>query len=252
MRTPVAWKIHTYAQLESTQDYVRDIAEDEEFFAEGVVVQCLTQTKGRGRHGNQWQSPVGNLYMSLLLRPECDARIAGQLSFVVAVALSAAMDEVIAPGHDKKLKWPNDILIDGKKTAGILLESSIDKLGRVEYVVAGIGVNVMAAPEGAAALQQVSKGPQVPIHPFRDIVLGHISARYRHWQGGGFADIRGEWLAQGYGLGQPMTARLPDRREEGVFEGLDDDGALLLRHADGGTLKISAGEVFFGARQDFT
>jgi BirA family biotin operon repressor/biotin-[acetyl-CoA-carboxylase] ligase len=158
MRNPVEWKIHTYAQLESTQDYVRSVAEDEEFFAEGVVIQALAQTKGRGRHGNEWQSPMGNLYMSVLLRPECPAQAAGQLSFVVAVALSAAMGEVLADGHVKTLKWPNDILIDGKKVAGILLESNISKLGIVDYVVAGMGVNIMAAPEGAVALAQVSKG----------------------------------------------------------------------------------------------
>lgn len=245
MRNAVEWKIHTYAQLESTQDYVRDIAEDEEFFPEGIVVQCLTQTKGRGRRGNEWQSPVGNLYMSLLLRPGCPAMAAGQLSFVVAAALSAAMDEVMREGPVKTLKWPNDILIDGKKAAGILLESNISPMGIVDYVVAGIGVNIMAAPEGAVKLQDVAKGPQVPIHPFRDIVLAQISAHYRHWQTAGFADIREQWLKQAHGIGQPMTARLPDREEKGVFAGLDEAGALLLDQ-DGRILKINAGEVFFG------
>lgn len=246
MRNPVEWKVHTYAQLESTQDYVRDIAEDEEFFPEGIVVQCLTQSKGRGRRGNEWSSPMGNLYMSLLLRPGCPATAAGQLSFVVAVALSAAMDEVMAPGHTKTLKWPNDILIDGKKAAGILLESNISPMGIVDYVVAGIGVNVMAAPEGAIKLAEVAKGPQVPVHPFRDIALAQISAHYTHWQTAGFADIRAQWLAQAHGLGEAMTARLPDREEKGIFAGLDADGALLLDRGNGDILKISAGEVFFG------
>lgn len=246
MRNPVPWKIHTYAQLESTQDYVRSVAEDEEFFAEGIVIQALTQTKGRGRHGNEWSSPMGNLYMSALLRPECPAQVAGQLSFVVAVALSAAMDEVLADGHVKTLKWPNDILIDGKKTAGILLESSINKLGMVDHVVVGMGVNIMAAPEGAVALQQVSKGPQVPIHPFRDSVLAHLSAHYRHWQTAGFADIREQWLKQAHGLNGPIRVRLADRTDHGTFGGIDPDGALILQQADK-EVKISAGEVFFGA-----
>lgn len=248
MRNAVEWKIHTYAQLESTQDYVRDIAEDEEFFAEGIAVQCLTQTKGRGRRGNEWNSPAGNLYMSVLLRPECPARVAGQLSFVVAVALSAAMDEVLADGHVKTLKWPNDILIDGKKAAGILLESNISKLGMVDYVVVGTGVNILAAPDGAVCLREVARGPQVPVHPFRDIYLAHLSARYRHWQVAGFADIRAEWLAQAHGLGAAMTARLPDRTEEGGFAGLDEDGALLLRQDDR-ILTINAGEVIFGSQE---
>lgn len=245
MRNAVDWKVHTYAQLESTQDYVRDIAEDEEFFPEGIVVQCLTQTKGRGRRGNEWVSPMGNLYMSVLLRPGCPAMAAGQLSFVVALALAAAMDEVMAPGHNKTLKWPNDILIDGKKVAGILLESNISPLGTVDYVVCGIGVNVMAAPDGAVALRDVAKGPQVPVHPFRDMVLAQLSAHYRHWQSAGFADIRERWLAQAHGLGQEMTARLPDREEQGIFAGVDADGALLLERPDG-VLRVNAGEVFFG------
>lgn len=246
MRNAVDWKVHTYAQLESTQDYVRDLAEDEEFFPEGTVVQSLVQTKGRGRRGNEWQSPMGNLYMSVLLRPECKATMAGQLSFVVAVALSAAMDEVMADGHVKTLKWPNDILIDGKKAAGILLESNITPLGIADYVVAGIGVNLMNAPEGAVGLREVAKGPQVPVHPFRDIVLSHLSAYYRHWQTAGFADIRARWLAQAHGLGQPLLARLPDREQKGTFVGLDADGALLLEKEAGmDLLKISAGEILF-------
>ena len=246
MRNAVEWKIHTYAQLESTQDYVRDIAEDEEFFPEGIVVQCLTQTKGRGRRGNEWSSPMGNLYMSLLLRPGCPAQAAGQLSFVIAVALSSAMDEVMAAGHVKTLKWPNDILIDGKKAAGILLESNISKIATVDYVVVGIGVNIMAAPDGAVKLQDVAKGAQVPVHPFRDIVLSHISAHYRHWQTAGFADVRTQWLAQAHGMDQPMVARLPDREEKGVFRGIDDAGTLLLDRGND-VMKISAGDVFFGA-----
>ncbi|HEY8192261.1 MAG TPA: biotin--[acetyl-CoA-carboxylase] ligase, partial [Alphaproteobacteria bacterium] len=145
------WKIHTYAQLGSTQDYVKELGD--EGLPEGTVVQCLTQTKGRGRHGRTWTSPMGGLYMSVLLRPECAAPVAGQLSFVVAVAVSAAMDEVLGKDHKKTLKWPNDILIDGKKCAGILLESGMAG-AMVNWMAVGIGVNIMSAPEDATCLQE--------------------------------------------------------------------------------------------------
>jgi len=236
----IEWKIHTYAQLSSTQDYVKELGD--EGLPEGTLVQCLAQTKGRGRHGNSWTSPMGGLYMSALLRPECSAQEAGQLSFVVAVAVSAAMDEILAKGHIKTLKWPNDILIDGKKCAGILLESGMTGT-KVDWIAAGVGINIMSAPEDAICLQDVSKGKQVPIHPFRDIVLGHLAAHYNHWRDKGFADIRETWLAQAHALGQEITARTGSGETMGVFKGIDDTGALILESTTGDSQSINAAEI---------
>lgn len=239
----IVWNVNTYAQLPSTQDYVRELAE--EGLPEGVVVQALTQTKGRGRQGRVWVSPMGNLYMTLLLRPGCAARDVGQLSFVMAVALSAAMDEVLAEGHKKTLKWPNDILIDGRKCAGILLESNLATDGTVDAVIAGIGVNILSAPEGAACLQEVCRGRQVPVHPFRDLALSHIAAYYDHWRKKGFADIHTRWIEQAHGLGQPVAVVLPDGKAEGVFRELDKNGALVLEMPDGTVRTVNTGDVFF-------
>ncbi|MCB9989185.1 MAG: biotin--[acetyl-CoA-carboxylase] ligase [Rhodospirillales bacterium] len=238
----VDWQVHTYASLSSTQDYVRELAE--EGLPEGTVVQCLTQTKGRGRQGNEWNSPIGNLYMSALLRPGCTANQAGQLAFVVALAVSAAMDDVIESGHKKTLKWPNDILVDGKKAAGILLESDIQG-DRVEGLTVGVGVNIMAPPEGAAGLQALSGGGQVPIHPFRDKLLAHLGREYECWQGEGFAPVREAWLAQAHGLGQAVKVRLAAEEFSGVFKDLDADGTLLVELADGNVRAVRAGDVYF-------
>ncbi len=172
MAHAVNWQIRTLSHVPSTQNSIRELAA--EGAPEGTVVQALMQTSGRGRQGNQWISPMGNLYMSMLLRPGCTAMAAGQISFVAAVALSAAMDDVMAPGHAKTLKWPNDVLIDGKKCAGILLESDLDKDGNVNSLVLGMGVNIMAPPEDRIGLQQVGRG-QVAIHPFRDLALSPSS-----------------------------------------------------------------------------
>lgn len=239
----IEWSVHTYAQLSSTQDYIKELAAQD--FPEGEVIQCLVQNKGRGRHGNEWVSPMGNLYMSVLLRPECGADKAGQISFVAAVALSAAIDEILDKDkHHKTLKWPNDILIDGKKCAGILLESDL-KDGKVESLALGMGINIMAAPEGAVGLNDVTWDMQVPIHPFRDKVLEHLAKTYSEWRDKGFAPIRQRWLAEAHGLEKDMTARLSDKKIDGTFAGVDENGFLQLRTADGQMIDVSAGEVYF-------
>ncbi len=241
----IDWQVHTYASLESTQDYVKELAAED--FPEGTVIQCLMQTKGRGRHGNDWHSPIGNLYMSALLRPDCTANEAGQLSFVVAVALSAAIDDYLEDSHVKTLKWPNDILIDGKKCAGILLESELTADGQVKWLVFGVGVNIMAPPKGAVGLQEVSWEIQVPIHPFRDVFIEKFKIFYKQWRKEGFAPIREVWLSQAHGKGEAIKVRLPDRELTGIFTDLDENGALLLRMNDGKEKTIHAGEVFFGS-----
>jgi BirA family biotin operon repressor/biotin-[acetyl-CoA-carboxylase] ligase len=236
----IDWQVDVHAKLPSTQDYVRDLVEED--IPEGTVVQALSQTSGRGRQGREWVSPVGNLYMSLLLYPECDAAKAGQMSFVTAVAVSAAIDEYIEPGHLKTLKWPNDVLIDGKKCAGILIESVLGKDGVVDALIIGIGVNIVAPPEGSIGVAQVSGGKQVPIHPFRDKVLHELEETYRQWKHQGFAPIRTRWLKQAHGLGDIITARFAKDEAKGIFKGIDDKGALLL-DIEGDTKNIAAAEI---------
>lgn len=236
----VDWRVTVTGQAPSTQDPVRIAAEGGE--PEGFAVQALAQTGGRGRHGNQWVSPMGNLYISLLLRPACKADEAGQIAFIVALALSRAMDEFIDAAHIKTLKWPNDILIDGKKVSGILLESSIEN-GRCEYLIAGVGVNILAAPEGGIGLDAV-KCNAVPIHPFRDRFLAHLSDYMDEWRSRGFSALRDEWLAQAHGLNEPMSIRLPEVTYEGIFRGIDTAGGLLAEI--GGEIKrFTSGDVHF-------
>lgn len=211
---------------------------------EGLVIQALQQTRGRGRHGNEWSSPMGNLYTSLLLRPSCKTGQVGQMAFVVALALSSAMDDVMEDGHKKTLKWPNDILIDGKKVSGILLESKLDSHDRVDYVVVGAGVNIFAAPEGAVGLDTI-KRERLAINHFRDMYLSNLLRYYNDWQNLGFAPIREAWLKQAHGVGAPMKIRLPETAYEGVFLGIDDVGTLMV-DMGGEIKKFTSGEVHFG------
>lgn len=187
---------------------------------------------------------MGNLYLSVLLRPSCGPDGAGQMAFVAALALSKAMASYLDPEkHRKTLKWPNDILIDGLKISGILLETNI-KDGVVDYLVIGSGVNIFASPEGRIGLDQVKTKP-VYVNVFRDEYLAYLGAYYTLWRQKGFAPIREEWLQQAHGLGQALTVRLPEVRYDGIFDGIDDTGALRLK--TGQEVKIfTAGEIHFG------
>lgn len=240
----IQWKIENFAVLTSTQDEVKSRAL-EDAADEGLVVQALTQSAGRGRQGNEWTSPMGNLYMSVLLRPLCTADLAGQISFIVALAVSAAMDEFMAAGHQKTLKWPNDILIDGKKVAGILLESELSPKGLVGHLAIGIGVNVLSAPEGRVALRDVAGENRLAVHPFRDRILHHLDVYYTAWKAEGFAPIRKAWLAQAHAIGQKLTARLPNREEKGIFVDIDEAGGLILEISENKQIVIRAGEIYF-------
>ena len=239
------WKIEVFDKLPTTQDLA--IARAEEGAAEGSVIQSMLQSAGRGRHGNEWQSPLGNLYMSFLLRPMCRPDLAGQISFVIGLALSAAMDPYVPAPYKKTLKWPNDILIDGKKCAGILLESRLSSDGLVESLVIGMGVNIHAAPEGCAGLQAIA-GPEkrLAVHRFRDEVLVRVAECYDGWKSAGFDPARRDWLAQAHGLNHKISARLQEQTIKGIFRDIDPDGALILEDGSGKNIAIRAGEVYFG------
>ena len=235
----IDWRIQTFASLPSTQDVVKQAILNQE--NEGLVVQALKQPAGRGRHGKVWEGPIGNLYMSLLLQPNKPQENYGELAFVIAVALSKALDSFIdLDKHKKTLKWPNDILINGLKNSGILLEVE------EEALIVGIGLNIFSKPDFAICLNDVAKEPLF-INKVRDHILQEISHYYQQWQNDGIAAIRLNWLRQAHGLGNDITARLPKETYKGIFEGLSEDGALILKQENDERVFISAGEVHFAS-----
>lgn len=213
-------------------------------------VFAYRQTAGRGRRGKPWVDPVGNFAATLVMRPGGPVQDAALRSFVAALALRSALAGFV--GLDQiGLKWPNDVLLNGGKVAGILLESS-GRGGRADWLVVGIGVNLRQAPEkgslerGAVSPVSVLEETGVSIDPrvFLDR-LAEQFVRYddimaRH----GFAAIRAEWLKGAVRLGQTITARTGTETFVGVFQGIDDAGALLL-HSANGAVAIPAAEVFF-------
>ena len=204
------------------------------------------QTAGRGRRGNQWSSPAGNLYATLLLVDPAPAEYGPQLCFVTALAVHDAILE-LAPSFRRSLtlKWPNDVLRDGAKLAGILIESE-----RVEGALAvaiGVGVNCGHHPEQTAypATDLAASGAGVSPGDLLEALSRTMMERLEQWQEGrGFAAIRADWLARAAGIGGDMRVRLPGRELVGCGETVDEHGRLLLRLPDGNIQAIAAGDVF--------
>ena len=146
--------------------------------------------------------------------------------------------------HVKTLKWPNDILIDGLKISGILLESNITE-SKPDGLVVGIGLNIFNAPELATCLNDVARDA-VYVNKVRDKVLEELDTAYTQWQEEGFAPIRAKWLENAHGLAAPITARLPNESYKGIFSGLTEDGSLILEQENGEEKIIHAAEVYFG------
>jgi BirA family biotin operon repressor/biotin-[acetyl-CoA-carboxylase] ligase len=209
------------------------------------------QTAGRGRRGRAWVSPPGNLHASVLLSDLVEPRRASEICFVTAVALADAVS-ALAPkaGKDLALKWPNDLLVDGAKLAGILVEAS--HLGGSYRVVVGCGVNVAHHPLDTPypATHLAMSDPALCAPDLFRRLSDSFALRLSEWDlGQGFASIRTAWLARAAGVGQRVTVRLPSGEVQGSFIALEEDGSLLLEADDGARHAISAGEVFFPAAQ---
>ncbi|MFL6861495.1 MAG: biotin--[acetyl-CoA-carboxylase] ligase [Allosphingosinicella sp.] len=203
---------------------------------EGSWLRADLQTGGKGRQGRAWVSPPGNLHASTLVRLRPGDPPAPSLALVGAVALHEAV-KAFAPDSPVQIKWPNDLIAGGAKLAGILLERE------GEAVIAGFGVNLAHHPADTprpatslAALAGAAPEPAAFLDPLADAFARWLA----RWRGEGIAPIRAAWLAAAH----PIGSALSTSEGEGLFEGLDETGALRLRLADGTTRIIHAGDVF--------
>ena len=242
---PALW----FNELDSTNAEARRRAEAGD--SGPLWIAARRQTSGRGRRGRTWESGHGNLAATLLMSTSRPAGEAAQLSFVAAFAVRE-LAAAYVPEAIVALKWPNDVLISGAKAAGILIESG-RRDERDLWLAIGIGVNLVAAPEGLdypAASLAAYLGPQsarapTPVEAL-SILSGSISRWLDIWERNGFEPLRAEWTRHAAGLGGRCVARVGDRSIEGVAEAMDADGALVLRLASGELQRITAGDVFFG------
>lgn len=211
-------------------------------------ILALKQTAGRARRGRSWSDPVGNFSATLVLQPKGPIDQQALRSFIAALALFDAIVSVTGRTAGLALKWPNDVLLNGGKVAGILLESASGAGGHALLI--GIGVNLLNLPDAVekGATRPVSllseTGARVSPEEFLNTIAPAFARYETQFNAYGFAPIRTAWLARAARLGQVITARTGQLETTGTFETIDERGALILNTAQG-RQAISAGEVFF-------
>ena len=238
--------IRVFERTTSTNDVVEKLARDG--VKEGVVVFAESQSKGRGRLGRQWTSPARKgLWFSLLLRPELRPQAATQLTVAAATALARAIRQTT--GLRPEIKWPNDILLRGKKVVGILTELSAE-VDRVRHVTLGVGVDVnQTAGDFSAELRKVATslrveaGQTIARAALATVMLRELDQDYARVCSGLFPEVADEWEENCTTLGQSVAINIGNRTIRGQAESLDDDGALLLRTEHGHIERILGGDV---------
>lgn len=215
----------------------------------GLWITAVRQTGGRARRGRNWVSEPGNLYSSLLLIDPAPWEALASLPMAVTVAVHDAIALVLPAdaAESLRIKWPNDMLISGRKTSGILIEAEQLADGR-RAVVIGCGVNVAHFPEAGlypATCLNDQGSAATPQDLFARLVVS-MDHTLKVWdQGRGLPAIREAWIDRAQGIGDPVTVNLPDRQIHGLFDGIDDEGRLMLAMPDGSRQMIASGDVFF-------
>ena len=244
---PPAYRLVTLETVESTNDEAIRLAEAGA--EDGTLVWAREQTKGRGRYGRDFASPRGNLYLSLVLRPECDVSTAAQLSFVAALGLGDAIGSVAPALLEVTYKWPNDVLLNGRKVSGILLESRTEADGALDWLILGVGANVRSYPDNTAfpatSLHYEGTPPSVSETDLLEAFSRHFLTWTNRWLDDGFAPVRQAWLNHAHGQGEAIEVRLPNETLSGTFADLDPGGALVLELPGGRRRLINAGDVYF-------
>jgi BirA family transcriptional regulator, biotin operon repressor / biotin---[acetyl-CoA-carboxylase] ligase len=236
----VQFAVHALDATDSTQSEAQRLAAAGA--PEGTVVTARHQRAGRGRRGHDWwDAPGQSLLVSVLLRPARPATSAPQLSLLGGLAVAEALATVAAV--PARIRWPNDLLVDGRKICGILAEASSDAAGRIHHVILGIGINLAQPAFPAELADRATSVHLVTGHaPEPDIVLTavleQVARRYDVWQADGFAALRAAWLERSTLPGQPV--RLPDG-SDGVGIDVGEDGILRARGRDGRMVHIVSG-----------
>ncbi len=241
---PDGFHLAAYDDIDSTNDEARRLAAGgpPPF---GLVVIAARQLQGKGRQGRHWVSEPGNLYSSVVLRADADPAVSAQLGFVVALAVRDTLERVSGPFHKVRCKWPNDVLFNGKKIVGILLEYLAGAEAGTGAVIAGCGINIAHHPEDTErpATSLAAEGVVLRIE---DVAAGYLAALsdwHSTWLADGFEPARQAWLNAGHAPGDPLEVRSGDTNVTGTFVDLDPDGALVLDVA-GERRRFAAGDVY--------
>ncbi len=241
------WPVTVFDVIDSTNDEAKRRASQGVFEDQWLIAR--RQTAGRGRRERTWISEPGNLFASALFHEPSGFVTASRLPFVAALAVADTVDDV-AGRAVSRLKWPNDVRIDGRKISGVLIETG--RAGEEMWVVVGIGINVAHAPaladQPATCLEEIKGTAPCDL----DVVFRRLAERFGSWLAearNGFAPLRSAWIARADGLGGPVRVMLEEGPIEGRFIGLDLSGALVLQLPNGDQRLITAGDVNLIGRQ---
>jgi BirA family biotin operon repressor/biotin-[acetyl-CoA-carboxylase] ligase len=228
-------------EASSSMDEARSLALNSA--QEGTVVCVGWQLSGRGRQGRPWASPKGGLYCAILLKPDWRLQDISKMTLLAAVAVCEAVREF--SGIEAQIKWPNDLLIDGKKLAGILTESEIQGKS-VKHVIVGIGVNVNTSvvnlPNETVSLKELT-GREHDVKNVLDEVLARFEFWYENVSQNGFEKMLNRWRELCGMLGRQVRAEIAQGMIEGVAKDIADDGGLLIKKDNGEIVKVTSGDV---------
>ncbi|MBL8644170.1 MAG: biotin--[acetyl-CoA-carboxylase] ligase [Rhodospirillaceae bacterium] len=248
MRLPQGWRVRAFDEIDGTNAALRRMVEMAAEDSAGLIITARSQSAGRGREGRAWSSPPGNLYASFLVDAVGGIARAPEIGFVAALAVVDAIQALMpdrAPDDVLRCKWPNDVLFDGAKVSGILLETVNAPAGGQLYVIIGIGINLVPVsveqpryPITSLAQQGAKIGPAQAL----EALAKHFAIWFDTWRRDGFAPVRARWLQFAAGLGQTISVRLPTETVTGTFTGLEADGALVIDPGTG-PRRVHAGDV---------
>ena len=253
MALPSGYQLLHVAQLDSTNQQAMRMAKNGVRQPHWILADA--QTAGRGRRGRHWVSPRGNLMTSLYLPTDMTTTQAGQLAFVAGVALAETISHY-AGAHQVSLKWPNDVLVNGAKISGILLETLPNNMAnnmasnaaKLNWLAVGMGVNLAVHPDDtpypATSLKALTGNAPEPLAILYRLAH-HFDKLLRLHRDFGFAVILTQWRQWARNIGQAVMVRLEKQTLEGIFEDIDGDGALILRLAAGDKMLVTAGDLFF-------
>lgn len=237
------WLWTEHEETSCTNDDVKELCSGAES-GKKFVVTTKRQSSGRGRRGRSWVSLEGNLFVSFGL--EVELRDLGQMVFVVSLSLLETI-EALQTGLEIKLKWPNDVLINDRKISGILLEKAAGN-----YLVIGVGVNISTEPDATDLLYPATSLQAVGINieriEFLRSFINYFDNNLSEWKDNGFASIKKRWLNKAQNLGKAIFVNTELGSKTGIFNGVDDNGILLLATPNG-IEKIYAGDVFFKGKE---
>jgi BirA family transcriptional regulator, biotin operon repressor / biotin---[acetyl-CoA-carboxylase] ligase len=237
-----------YDVVESTMDLATDLLQQEVPKEHSIkIILAKTQSAGRGRHGRTWVSPAGNLHQSLILKLDnYDARTIYQLSFLMSVALHRVVSTLL--GGDKcKNKWPNDLFVEGKKIAGVLLEAHPTH----SAVVIGVGLNILKKPENVMypATSLHSHGVYLSPKSLATQIAKQFQTLLKSWETGNFTRILQEWKQHVWGMGKEASILYKQQVLRGTVYDIDDDGFLLLKEPSGHIHRIFAGDIIIEEKE---